>query len=179
MDREQEIQIRERLTRLWLEAEPAVRAFVGASVRGFHDAEDVVQQVALTVARRFDEFDASRPFLAWALWLAKSRIIDHYRQQARQRRLFSEELLDRLAAALVSQQTEMPARQAALEHCLERLPEKSRRLLTLRYAEDASVAELATAVQSTAGAVRVTLFRIRDLLSQCIEKQLAKEAGRP
>ena len=179
MDHEQEIQIRERLTRLWLEAEPAVRAFVGASVRGFHDAEDVVQQVALTVARRFDEFDTSRPFLAWALWLAKSRIIDHYRQQARQRRLFSEGLLDRLAAALVSQQAEMPARQAALELCLERLPEKSRRLLTLRYAEDASVADLATAVQSTAGAVRVMLFRIRDLLSQCIEKQLAKEAGRP
>jgi RNA polymerase sigma-70 factor, ECF subfamily len=140
VDREQEIQTRERLTRLWLEAEPAVRAYVGAAVREFHDAEDVVQQVALTAARRFDEFDASRPFLAWVLWLAKSRIVDHYRQQARERRLFSEGLLDRLAAALVSQQAELPARQAALERCLERLPEKSHRLLTLRYAEDASVA---------------------------------------
>jgi RNA polymerase sigma-70 factor (ECF subfamily) len=177
MDREQEIQTRERLTRLWLEAEPAVRAYVGAAVREFHDAEDVVQQVALTAARRFDEFDASRPFLAWVLWLAKSRIVDHYRQQARERRLFSEGLLDRLAAALVSQQVELPARQAALERCLERLPEKSRRLLTLRYAEDASVAEVATAVQSTAGAVRVMLFRIRNLLSQCIEEQLANEAS--
>ena len=179
MDREQEIQTRERLTRLWLEAEPAVRAYVGAAVREFHDAEDVVQQVALTAARRFDEFDASRPFLAWVLWLAKSRTVDHYRQQARERRLFSEGLLDRLAAALVSQQAELPARQAALERCLERLPEKSRRLLTLRYAEDASVAEVATAVQSTAGAVRVMLFRIRNLLSQCIEEQLANEASGP
>ena len=179
MDREQEIQTRERLTRLWLEAEPAVRAYVGAAVREFHDAEDVVQQVALTAARRFDEFDASRPFLAWVLWLAKSRIVDHYRQQARERRLFSEGLLDRLAAALVSQQAELPARQAVLERCLERLPEKSRRLLTLRYAEDASVAEVATAVQSTAGAVRVMLFRIRNLLSQCIEEQLANEASGP
>ena len=179
MDREQEIQTRERLTRLWLEAEPAVRAYVGAAVREFHDAEDVVQQVALTAARRFDEFDASRPFLAWVLWLAKSRIVDHYRQQARERRLFSEGLLDRLAAALVSQQAELPARQAALERCLERLPEKSRRLLTLRYAEDASVAEVATAVQSTAGAVRVMLFRLRNLLSQCIEEQLANEASGP
>jgi RNA polymerase sigma-70 factor (ECF subfamily) len=179
VDREQEIQTRERLTRLWLEAEPAVRAYVGAAVREFHDAEDVVQQVALTAARRFDEFDASRPFLAWVLWLAKSRIVDHYRQQARERRLFSEGLLDRLAAALVSQQAELPARQAALERCLERLPEKSRRLLTLRYAEDASVAEVATAVQSTAGAVRVMLFRLRNLLSQCIEEQLANEASGP
>ena len=178
MDREQEIQTRERLTRLWLEAEPAVRAYVGVSVRGFHDAEDVVQQIALTVARRFDEYDASRPFLAWALWLAKSAIIDHYRRQARVQKLFSEGLLDRLAAALVNQQAEMPSRQAALERCLERLPEKSRRLLTLRYAEDASLGEVAAAVQSTAGAVRVMLFRIRNLLSHCIEEQLANEAGR-
>jgi RNA polymerase sigma-70 factor (ECF subfamily) len=71
----------------------------------------------------------------------------------------------------------MPARQAALESCLERLPEKSRRLLTLRYAEDASVAEVATAVQSTVGAVRVMLFRIRNLLSHCIEEQLANEGS--
>ena len=176
MDRKQEIETRERLARLWLEAEPAVRAYVAATVRGFHDTEDVVQQVALTVARRFDEFDASRSFLAWVLWLAKSRVVDHYRQQSRQRRVFSEGLLDRLAAALVSQQAEMPARQAALQRCLERLPEKSRRLLTLRYVEDASVGEMASAVRSTAGAVRVMLFRVRNLLARCIEKQLANEA---
>ena len=74
MDRKPEIQTRERLTRLWLEAEPAVRAYVGASVRGFHDAEDVVQQVALTAARRFDEFDASRhrPFVRPAWTSARS-----------------------------------------------------------------------------------------------------------
>ena len=32
----------------------------------FADAEDVVQKVALTVARRFDEYDNERPFQAWA-----------------------------------------------------------------------------------------------------------------
>ena len=177
MNHEEEIQSRERLALLWLGAEPAVRAYVGAAVRGFHDAEDVVQQVALTVARRFDEYEASRPFVAWALWLAKSRIADHYRKQGRDRLVFSEALLDQLADALVVRQPLATARQAALEHCVEKLPEKSRRMLDLRYVEDAPVEQVAAKLSSTSGSVRVMLFRIRNLLAECIERELGKEVG--
>lgn len=176
MKPEQEMDARERLTQLWLGAEPSVRAYVGAAVGGHQDARDVVQEVALTMARRFDEYDASRPFVAWVLWLAKSRIVDHYRKQGRARRVFSEMLLDRFAEALVTQEEEKTARQEALERCVEQLPEKSRRMLNLRYAEDASVGDVAAALKSTAGSVRVMLFRIRNLLADCIERELAKEA---
>lgn len=172
---EAEIQARERLTLLWLDAEPAVRAYVGAVVRGFHDAQDVTQQVALTVARRFDEYDGTRPFIAWALWLAKSRIADHWRKQGRERLVFSDALMDQLAEALVVQQPKVAARQAALERCVEKLPEKSRRMLRLRYAEETPVVEVAAALKSTPEAVRVMLFRIRNLLAQCIEGEIAKE----
>ncbi len=175
MNHEDAIQARERLARLWLDAEPVVRAYVGAAVRGYFDAQDVTQQVALTVARRFDEYDGSRPFVAWALWLAKSRIADHCRKQGRERLVFSDSLLDQLAEALVERQPKVAARQAALERCLEKLPEKSRRMLNLRYAEETPVEEVAKALQSTPGSVRVMLFRIRNLLAQCIESEIAKE----
>ncbi len=174
MNHESEIDARERLTRLWLEAEPSVQAFVFASVRDVHDAEDVVQQVALTAARRFDEYDRTRPFLAWALWLAKSRIADHYRKQGRERVVFSENLMDRLAEVLAHQQPERTARQEALEHCLEKLPEKSRQLLALRYEEDAPMERVAEAIESSAGAVRVMLFRIRNLLVDCVKYELTR-----
>lgn len=176
MDHEAEIQARERLALLWLDVEPAVRAYVGAVVRGFHDAQDVTQQVALTVARRFDEYDGSRPFVAWALWLAKSRIADHCRKQGRERLVFSEALMDQLAEALVVRQPHVAPRQAALERCVEKLPEKSRRMLDLRYAEETPVEEMAAALASTPGSVRVMLLRIRNLLAQCIEGELMKEA---
>jgi RNA polymerase sigma-70 factor (ECF subfamily) len=169
-----ETETRERLTQLWLAAEPSVQAFVFASVRGFHDAEDVVQQVALTAARRFDEYDGTRPFIAWALWLAKSRIADHFRKKGRERIVFSEALMDRLAEALAHHQPERSARQEALEHCLEKLPEKSRHLLALRYEEDAPMERVAEAIQSSAGAVRVMLFRIRNLLADCVDQQLTR-----
>ncbi|MCE9630448.1 MAG: sigma-70 family RNA polymerase sigma factor [Planctomycetia bacterium] len=176
MDHRQASDTRERLSRLWLQAEPSVNAYVFAAVQRFQDAEDVVQQVALTAARRFEEYDDSRPFVAWALWLAKSKIIDHYRVQGRQKLVFSEALLDHAATRLVERQEANQAGAAALEKCIDKLPPKSRRLLDLRYVEDASMETIARTVQSTAGSVRVMLFRVRDLLADCVKAELAKEA---
>jgi RNA polymerase sigma-70 factor (ECF subfamily) len=176
MNHGQEIELRERLTRLWREAEPSVQAYVYAAVGRVHDAEDVVQQIAMTVARRFDEYDPTRPFVAWALWLAKSRVIDYYRKQEREKLVFSEALLEKLAGALVERQPERTARHEALELCLDKLPEKSRQLLELRYEKDSSMEGVAEAIQSTAAAVRVMLFRIRNLLAECVQSELSREA---
>lgn len=171
-----EREARERLTHLWMEAEPAVRAFVFASISRFADAEDVVQKVALNVARRFDDYDAERSFQAWALWIAKSRVIDHYRVQGREKLVFSEALMDQLAHTLVSRSArEQSDRAAAMENCIEKLPEKSKRLLALRYFENASAEEVAKTMASTAGSVRVTLHRVRNLLADCITQELRKE----
>ena len=168
--------LRERLSRLWMQAEPSINAYVFAAVHRFQDAEDIVQQVALAAARRFEEYDGARPFVAWALWLAKSKIIDHYRKQGRQKLVFSETLLDQTAARLVERQVSDHAGAVALERCIEKLPAKSRRLLDLRYVEDASMEAIAQAIDSTAGSVRVMLFRIRDILTECVKAELAKEA---
>ena len=54
------------------------------------------------------------------------------------------------------------------------LPEKSRQILALRYEEDASMERVAEAIESTAGAVRVILFRIRNLLAECMNSELAR-----
>ncbi len=176
MNRDQQAADRETLARLWLDAEPAVQAFVFAAVRGFQDAEDVVQQVALTVARRFDEYDPARPFVGWALWLAKSRIVDHYRSRGRGRVVFSDALLDRLADVLAARQASVSLHAAALEKCLDKLPARSRRLVDMRYAEDSSMDAIAAATDSTAGAVRVMLHRIRSILADCISAEVAREA---
>jgi RNA polymerase sigma-70 factor (ECF subfamily) len=170
-----EMEARERLTRLWLEAEPAVRAFVFASISSFADAEDVAQKVALTVARRFDEYDGERSFQAWALWLAKSRVIDHYRVKGREKLVFSEPLLDQMAASLESRHKEQSDRAVALEQCIEKLPDKSRRLLRLRYDDDASAEEIAEILDSSAGSIRVLLHRVRNVLADCIQLELQKE----
>ncbi len=135
----------------------------------------MLQQVALTAARRFGEFDSTRPFVAWALWLAKSRVADYYRKKDRERHVFSDAVLDQLGDFLSERHSETALRQLALEHCIEKLPEKSRRILDMRYVDDLPISEIAVGVKSTTGAVRAMLFRVRDALAACIECQLAKD----
>jgi len=166
---------REQFARCWLEVEPAVSAYVFASVSGFHDAEDVIQKIATELARRFDEYDSTRPFVGWAMWIARSRVIDFYRVQGRSKLVFSEQLLGQLAESLTRQAQGRSQRREALDACLEQLPAQSRRLLDLRYVEEKSAAETAAAINSTDGSVRVTLTRIRSRLADCIQRRLAGE----
>ena len=170
-----ENQKREEFTHYWLEAEPSVSAYVFASISSFHDAEDVVQRVAQELARRFDEYDSSWPFVGWAVWIAKSRVIDFYRAQHRTRVVFSDELLRQLADTIVEQAEGRSLRREALEACLDELPPRSRRLLDLRYAEERSADEMAHETGSTCGSVRVLLSRVRSVLASCIERRLSME----
>jgi RNA polymerase sigma-70 factor (ECF subfamily) len=153
-----------------------VSAYVFASVSGFHDAEDVVQQIAQELARRFEQYDPDRPFVAWALWIAKSRVIDFYRRSKRDHLVFPDGLLDQLGQAIAERCAERHERREALEQCLEHLPERSRQLLDLRYLEDMPANQIATVTDSTAGSVRVLLTRVRGALAECIHRRLAVEA---
>ena len=170
-----ENQKREEFTHHWLEVEPSVSAYVFASISEFHDAEDVIQRIAQELARRFDEYDSRRPFVGWALWIAKSRVIDFYRAQDRARVVFSDELLGQLADTIANQADGRSNRREALEACLEELPPKSRRLLDLRYVEELSAVEMAQETGTTSGSVRVLLSRVRTVLASCIERRLAME----
>ena len=172
-----ENQKREEFAQYWLKAEPSISAYVFAAVAGFHDAEDVVQRIAQELARRFDEYDSDRPFIGWALWIAKSRVIDFYRAQGRNQLVFSNDLLQRLSDTISEQADSRDRRREALETCLDGLPEKSRRLLDLRYVDDLSAAEIATSVGSTAGSVRVLLTRARTALADCVQRRLATEGA--
>lgn len=170
-----ENQKRAEFTHYWLDVEPSVSAYVFASLSGFHDAEDAVQRIAQELARRFDEYDSSRPFVGWALWIAKSRVIDFYRAQGRERVVFSNELLGQLADTIARQADRRSDRREALEACLEELPPRSRRLLDLRYVDELSAAEMAQETGTTSGSVRVLLSRVRTVLASCIERRLAME----
>lgn len=168
--------ITQQFTQRWLQAEPPVSAYVFAAISGFHDAEDVVQQIAQELARRFEEYDPGRPFVAWALWIAKSRVIDFYRRSRRDHLVFSDELLKQLGEAIVQRSGQRHERREALEQCLENLPERSRRLLDMRYLDEMPASAIASATDSTTGSVRVLLTRVRGALAECIHRRLAAEA---
>jgi RNA polymerase sigma-70 factor (ECF subfamily) len=167
-------QSRELLARNWVKAQPSVLAFLIASTPQFSDAEDLLQEVAAEVAIQFDKYDPSRPFLPWALWVAKIKIADFYRGKKREKLVFVGEVLDTLVGACARMHEAMADEHRALGECLQRTSGRSRELLTLRYGQDMKPRQIAATLGLSAAAVRVTLSRIRTALAECVRQQLGK-----
>ena len=165
---------RELLARSWVKAQPSVLAFLVASTPQFSDAEDLLQEVAAEVAIQFDKYDPGRPFLPWALWVAKIKIADFYRGRKREKLVFVSEVLDSLAGACARMHEAMAEEHQALGECLQLTSGRTRELLTLRYAQDMKPRQIAAKLGLSAAAVRVTLSRIRTALAECVRQRLGK-----
>jgi RNA polymerase sigma-70 factor (ECF subfamily) len=73
----------ERFTLHWTAAQPAVGSYIGSLVPDFQEAEDLLQDVAIVLLRKFAQYDERRPFVAWALGVAKFEILSSRRRHAR------------------------------------------------------------------------------------------------
>jgi RNA polymerase sigma-70 factor (ECF subfamily) len=160
-----------RATRLWTLAQPTVSAFVAAVVRDFRDRDDILQETAVAVIESFERYDETRPFVGWALGIARNQVGLYLRNRRRDAHVFDTEAVERLATALESLGPEETRRLDHLGECLGGLEARARRICDLRYREDLKPAAIAAAVGMSANAVSQTLHRIRDQLRACIERK--------
>jgi RNA polymerase sigma-70 factor (ECF subfamily) len=65
-------------------------------------------------------------------------------------------------------------RRIALRTCLERVQGRRRQVLEMRYQDNMRVADIASNLGMSADGVSVMLHRIRNVLYECIQKQLAR-----
>jgi RNA polymerase sigma-70 factor (ECF subfamily) len=161
----------EQLARLWTESQPVVGAYILSLLPDFHQAEDVLQQVAVLLVREFDKYDQARPFLPWALGIARNLALKSRRDVARSsEHLLSAGLIDQIQEAFQEPSDAWGAVRKALQACLRKQPQKVLELLRWRYAYDLKPAEVAVKMGITSATVRVMLHRAREVLRRCIKK---------
>jgi RNA polymerase sigma-70 factor, ECF subfamily len=168
-------QEQERFMRLWTEAQPAVVNYLHAMVRNPVVAKDLVQETALVLFRRFGDYDGQRPFLSWALGVAKYQVLGLHRDGARSFVTFDTELLEKFTEVWAETAPTASEQSAALEVCLEQLPARPRQMVRLRYFEELNSEQIAQQLGTKGAAVRVALQRIREQLRGCIEQQMHPE----
>ena len=165
----------ERFMALWTSAQAAVSNYIHALVRNPTDAKDVLQETALVLFRRFEEYDPSRPFIGWALGVARLQALGHHRDQSRSLVIFDDEVLDGITENWCAAAQTMSERAVFLETCLDRLPPRAKQLVTLRYHEELTAEEIAKRLGAQGAAIRVALQRIREQLHACVSKRLEQE----
>jgi RNA polymerase sigma-70 factor (ECF subfamily) len=156
-------------------AQPILRRYVFAQVPDFHQAEDVLQDIAATLWKKYAHFRVDQDFTRWALGVARGEILHSRRAVVRRRLVFSDEMEEMLVQHVESLRSEFDPRRSALSRCRERLPDKHRQILAMKYDGDASCETISSDLGITANAVRILLCRIRQALAECVERTARTE----
>lgn len=140
----------------------------GLSLRILKDralAEEAVQDAYIQIWQHAGEYRSTRGHpLAWMGSIARYRALDALR---RRRELVS---LDGEDSAFVAPVAESrPAPEAALQRCMERLPEETRRALQLAFVEGYTHGELSRRLQVPLGTLKSWIRRGLARLRECLE----------
>jgi RNA polymerase sigma-70 factor (ECF subfamily) len=157
--------------RHFLAAESSLRGYILAHVRDFDAAEDLLQQTALVLWRKFETFDVRRPFLAWALGIARLEILTTARRARPGRSLLAGDLDSLIVGEYIRLESELPRRRQLLRHCLERLRGSMSDAIRLRYEQGSSLDRIARTLGKSLAAVKVILHRARLALHDCVGAQ--------
>jgi RNA polymerase sigma factor (sigma-70 family) len=139
------------------------------------EAEDVCQEVFIKIHRSFETFDPTRPLSPWVGRITYNTCLRRLKGATRQGVATEPDRFERVADDRQVGPETAAARQEAgalLLEAMEGLAAQDRALLTLRYREGLSDAELAESVGMPVNTVKTRLFRARKLLKQRLAPKL-------
>ena len=143
-----------------------VYAYVVKRVRDRSESEDLTAEVfhqALANLKRFEW--RGIPFAAWLFRIAANLISDRWQKSGRE--VTDEESIG--SAQVSPVEIEEVERRATLFRLVDTLPAEQKRVVVLRFVEQKSIREVASAICKTEGAVKQLQFRALSTLKARME----------
>lgn len=165
----------EAYLRLLTQHDRWLATYVFSLVVSAADAQDILQEVKVTMWKQFAKFEQGTNFRAWARRIATNQILNYRRsEKKRPSSTLEEEFIEAVAAEIDRRAETLETKADALKICLRKLPEAHRKIVVWRYYEDCGVEEIAVKSERTVEAVYRLLSRIRAVLSDCVNRQLGQ-----
>ncbi len=154
-------------------------AYIRSMVISRDVAEDVFQEVSLAACGARERAESIESMPAWLRVVARNKSVAVIRKQKASRVIVLDSAtLDLLESDWdrLDYSTALCGRSDQLERCLDLLPEKSRRLVDLKYRENLSGAQIASRTSRSINSIYMALVRIREALGRCIrESEVARD----
>ncbi len=161
-----------------LSEKPLLVGYARAIVGNRATAEDLFQDLLILVMRKHAEIPNHEALPGWSRRALRFLALKALEKRARERPAMDAELVDLIDATCSDS---APSRSEgyleALTACRDRLPERSRRLLAMRYEEEISGQEMAERLGRPVNTVYVTLTRLHRLLEDCIRSRVRRTDG--
>jgi RNA polymerase sigma-70 factor (ECF subfamily) len=162
----------ERFVRLFVEGQRQILRYILTLVPDVDDAHEILQETAMDLWRKFDQYDPDFPFAPWACRFAFRRVLKYREQRARRIKYLSVESLTQVAAEWSDKEGILEERRHALETCLQQLGEADRLVVEQRYSRQMSVVQIAEVTGRNTSALYKALDRIRRRLFECVNRRL-------
>ena len=158
--------------RLLADVTPFLRVLVRRRCTDSHRAEDIVQDVLLTVHRVRQTYDPARPFTPWLAAICERRSIDALRRRVR---LATHEVsnpyaYETFADASANKTLEAGDAAEALAALIADLPAGQREALELVKIKEMSLVEASQASGQSVGALKVSVHRALKALRLKVER---------
>ena len=161
---------RELYEQLLAELLPFVRGVVRSRVADPAAAEDIVQDVLLSIHTARHTYRPERPLGPWVRAIARNAVIDWGRRGVRTRRRESDVDVETVEAA-VEPEAPAPRLSPRLERAIESLPDAQRQAVLLLKVEGLTVGEAAERVGVSAGAMKLRAHRGYEALRTLFGRQ--------
>ena len=157
----------------------ALLGFIYGMVRELAAAEDILQEVWLRLAEAAEREEPIADPAKWCRGVARNLILHYWRDQRTAKVVADSELLDLVEQAFNEQQDSWVERRQALMECIDRLPEKSRQLLQMKYDQGLSLAAMAERLDRSLDSLKMALCRVRQALLECAERKTPSCGAEP
>jgi len=153
-----------------------LRRYIYTLLPSEEDTRDVLQEVCISISRKFGDYDRSRPFLPWACRFAYLKVMKFHEQQRSRRAVrLPSEVLELLAVTREEEEPVLAERLVALERCVGKLSNTDRSLIRARYVDRASTEQLLASFPQSRRTLFRNLERIRRLLFECVSRSVVLE----
>ena len=129
----------DEFSRLLEEFRRPIERYVRIRLHSQHDADDLLQEICLTAYRRFGDLRDKKAFLAWLMAIARSKMTDYYRAQARKMEIPMEISEEMLPCAGLRGRTQ----RAAVRETISGLADREKQILYLYYFKGLPQADIA------------------------------------
>ena len=160
------------LVQLMMKNQRRLFAYIHTLVPSRSDAEDILQEASLTICEKFSDFESGTNFYSWACQIAYWKVRAARKKYATSKVVFNEEVLEVISQTRVEMEEELDHRHGALSKCLQKLNERDRRLVLIRYESGQNVKAAAQASGRTIQGAYKALSRIRKVLFDCVSLEL-------
>ncbi len=150
---------------------PRVYGMVFARLKDIYAADDVVSEIFMKVALNLDSHDEKFAFSTWLYTIARNTLTDYFRRKGRSREDSWDEFFEREAPVNEQPEEKLLAseRTKDLLLALDKLNERQRRILELKYWAGFSNVEIAEVMNLSASNVGFIHFqaikKLRELLA--------------